>query len=244
MEFATVSIIVQVLLIFHVLRTGRDFRWIFLLIFLPGIGSLIYLVMEVIPSLTGGLAARRVARKITNTVDPGRGLRRQTLEYERSQSIDTATRLASELIKDGKYDEAITVCEEARSGIFQDDPTILQTLANAYFCSGDYSEAIKAFDLLREKNPDFRSPEGHLLYARALEADGATDRALKEYGALADYFPGAEARVRLAQLHNQLGNVDTAKTMFHDIVQDARLAPKHFQKTQKEWIDIAKRKGS
>ena len=241
MELGIVSLIVQVLLIVHVLKTGRDFRWIFLLLFLPGIGSLIYFVMEVIPSLTGGLATRRAARKITNIVDPGRGLRRQALEYERSQSVDTATRLATELIKDGKCDEAIKVCDEARSGIFEDDPTILQTLANAYFFSGEYSEAIKALDLLREKNPDLRSPEGHLLYARALEADGATDRALKEYEALADYFPGAEARVRLAQLHNQLGHLEAAKSMFHEIVQDARLAPKHFQKTQKEWIDIAKR---
>ena len=244
MELGIVSLIVQVLLIVHVLKTGRDFRWIFLLLFLPGIGSLIYLVMEVVPSLTGGLGARRAARKITNIVDPGRGLRRQALEHERTQSVDSATRLATELIKDGKCDEAIKVCDEARSGIFEDDPTILQTLANAYFFSGEYSEAIKALDLLREKNPDLRSPEGHLLYARALEADGATDRALKEYEALADYFPGAEARVRLAQLHNQLGHLEAAKSMFHEIVQDARLAPKHFQKTQKEWIDIAKREVS
>lgn len=241
MELGIISLIVQVTLIVHVLRTGRDFRWIFLLLFLPGIGSLIYIVMEIIPSLRGNLATRRAARKITNIVDPGRGLRRQTLEYERNQSVDTATRLATELIKDGKCDEAIKVCDEARSGIFEDDPTILQTLANAYFCSGEYSQAIKALDLLREKNPDFRSPDGHLLYARALEQSDATDRALKEYEALVKYFPGAEARVRLAQLHNQLGNVETAKTMFHDIVRDARLAPKHFQKTQREWIEIAER---
>lgn len=241
MELAILSVIVQVVLIVHVLRTGRDFRWIFLLLFLPGIGSLIYLFMEVIPSLRGSFAARRATRKIANIVDPHRGLRRQTLEYEQNQSVDTATRLANELVKDGRYDEAITVCDEARSGIFEDDPTILQTLANAYFCSGRYSETIKALELLKEKNPDFRSPDGHLLYARALEREGATDRALEEYEALAGYFPGVEARVRLAHLHNQLGNVEAAKTIFQQIVRDARLAPKHFQKTQKEWIDIAKR---
>lgn len=244
MNLAILSVIVLVVLIVHVLRTGRDFRWIFLLLFLPGIGSLIYIVIEVIPSLRGSFAARRATRKITDIVDPRRGLRRQTLEYERSHSVDTATRLANELIKDEKYDEAIRVCDEARSGIFEHDPTILQTLANAYFCSGRYSETIEALDLLREKNPEFRSPEGHLLYARALEREGATDRALEEYEALAGYFPGVEARVRLAQLHNQLGNVETAKTIFEEIVRDARLAPKHFQRAQKEWIDIAKRESS
>ncbi len=136
------------------------------------------------------------------------------------------------------------MCEEARSGIFEDDPTILLTLANAFYSKDEYAEAIKTLDLLREKNPEFRSPDGHLLYARSLEADGETDLALKEYESVAGYFPGAEARVRLAQLHKQLGNADTAITMFRDITQDARLAPKHFQKAQKEWLDIAKREGN
>lgn len=244
MPLAIVSAVIQGLLIFHVVKTGRDSRWIFLILFLPGIGPLIYIVMEIMPSLGGGLAARRAARKVTDMVDPGRGLRQQTLEHERSQSVDTSTRLARELIKDGKFDAAIKVCEEARSGIFEDDPTILLTLANAFYSKDEYAEAIKTLDLLREKNPEFRSPDGHLLYARSLEADGATDLALKEYESVAGYFPGAEARVRLAQLHKQLGNADTAITMFRDITQDARLAPKHFQKAQKEWLDIAKREGN
>ena len=241
MPFAIISLVIQVLLILHVLRTGRDFRWIFLLLFLPGIGSLIYIVMEVIPSFGGNLAARRTAKKVTHIFDPGRDLRHQMLEHERNQSVETSNRLARELMKDGRFDEAIQVCEEARSGIFENDPTLLLTLAIAHFRKEEFSQTIRTLDLLREKNPDFRSPDGHLLYARALEGDGESERALKEYESVAAYFPGAEARVRLAQLHSRLGHTEIASTMFHDIVRDARLAPKHFQKAQREWIEIAKR---
>lgn len=244
MPIAIISLVIQGILIVHVLKTGRDFRWIFLLLFLPGIGALIYIVMEIIPSMGGGLGARRAARKVTNLIDPGRDLRQQMLEHERSHSVDTSNRLARELIKDGRYDEAIKVCEEARSGIFEDDPTLLLTSAIAHFSKNEFSDAIRTLDLLREKNPDFRSPDGHLLYARALEGEGNMDRALAEYEAVAGYYPGAEARVRLAQLHSRLGHAEIAATLFSDIVRDARLAPKHFQKAQREWIEIAKREAS
>ena len=241
MPIAIVLAVVQGILIIHVLKTGRDFRWIFLILFLPGIGSIIYVVMEIIPAFSGGLAAKRAARRVTDFVDPGRGVRHQTLEYERSQNVDTSTRLAGELLKDGKYDEAIKVCEEARSGIFEDDPTILLTLANAHFLKDNFTDAIETLDFLRERNPEFRSPDGHLLYARSLEGDGATERALEEYRAVSSYFPGVEARVRFAQLHKRVGDAQTAKEMFEEIIQDARLAPRHFRKAQKEWIEIAKR---
>jgi hypothetical protein len=243
MQFAIVSVIVQALLIIHVLKTGRDFRWIFLLIFLPGIGSLIYFVMEILPSLTGGLAARRAARHVGRLVDPGRSLRQQQLEYERSRNVDTATRLANELIRGGRHDEAIKVCEESRTGVFADDPTLLSTLAAAHFGKRELKKAIETLELLRAQNPDFRSPDGHLLYARALEEDGQTDKAIQEYEALGRYYPGAEARVRLAQLQQRIGNTEMAARMFRQIVEDARLAPKHFQKAQHEWIDIARKGG-
>ncbi len=59
-------------------------------------------------------------------------------------------------------------------------------------------------DLIR-LNPDFRSPEGHLLYARALETEGNADKALEEYKVLAQSYPGAEAAARYAQLLKRAG---------------------------------------
>jgi hypothetical protein len=238
---AIITVILQAALIIHVLKTGRDFRWIFLLIFLPGIGALIYFVIEILPSLSGGLTARRAVRRVGSIVDPGRDLRQQKLEYERNQSVDTATRLANELAREGKYDEAIKVCEAARAGVFEDDPTILLALAHAQFGKQLFRESMQTLELLRAKNPDFRSPEGHLLYARTLDEEGRADKAIGEYEALARYYPGAEARVRLAQAHLKAGSLEVAKQMFRQIVEDARLAPKHFQRAQREWIDIAKK---
>jgi hypothetical protein len=244
MPLIAISTLITAVAIIHMLRTGRDMRWIMLIVFVPGLGAAIYFLMEVLPSLNQNMTARRALRRVRNTVDPHRGLREGTLEYERNQSVDTASRLADELTLAGRYDEAVRICNETRTGLFADDPKILLSLARAEFGAGRYANVIATLDTLREKNPSFRSPDGHLLYARALDESNTTDRALEEYAALARYYPGAEARVRYALLHKKLGHADRAAALFADVLKDARLAPKHFKRSQREWIDLAKRESA
>jgi hypothetical protein len=241
MPLYIVSIAIQVIAAVHLLKTGRDMRWLLLIIFLPVIGALVYFFIEVLPSLQHNPTARRALKRARDTVDPHRGVREGSLDYERSQNIETASRLAEELTKAGRFDEAIRVCQEARTGLFEDDPKILLSLANAQFAADLHRDAITTLDYLRDKNPGFRSPDGHLIYARALEGSGASERALKEYQALAHYYPGAEARVRQGLLHKKLGHTERATELFAAVLKDARLAPKHFRRSQREWIDLAER---
>jgi hypothetical protein len=238
------TIAIQVIAAIHLFRTGRDMRWLWIIVFLPVVGSLAYFFVEVLPSLQHNRTARNVLRRARNTVDPNRGVREGALDYERSQNVETASRLADELTKAGRFDDAIRVCGEARTGIFEDDPKILLPLANAHFGAGRYQDAIETLDYLRDKNPGFRSADGHLVYARALEESGASNRALGEYEALARYYPGAEARVRHAMLHKKLGHLERAGELFAAVLKDARLAPKHFRRSQREWIELAEREAA
>ena len=45
--------------IIHAIRTGRINYWLFILIFIPGLGSILYLLFEVLPGLRHSNAARR-----------------------------------------------------------------------------------------------------------------------------------------------------------------------------------------
>lgn len=241
MPLVILTLAMQILAVVHLFRTGRDMRWLFLIILVPAIGCIAYFLIEVLPSLRQSPAARRAMRAAKQAVDPNRGVREGSLDYERSQNVETAARLADELTKAGRYQEAIRVCSETRRGLFEDDPKILLALGGAQFAAGSNGDAIATLDYLREKNPSFRSADGHLIYARALEESGATDRALEEYAALVKYYPGAEARVRQALLVKKLGRLDEARALFDAVLEDGRLAPKHFQRAQREWLDLAGR---
>ena len=57
--------LLQLLCIIHVLKTGRNTSWIWLIIFLPYVGGLAYLVVEVLPTLgRGGRRAIAATRDI------------------------------------------------------------------------------------------------------------------------------------------------------------------------------------
>jgi hypothetical protein len=244
MPFLILTIALQVICVVHLFRTGRNMTWLFLIILVPMVGCLAYFFIEVMPSLGQNPAARKALQRAKQAIDPGRGLREGSLNYERSQNVETASRLAGELTKAGRHEEAIRVCNEARTGLFEDDPKILLALSSAQFAAGAHGDAIATLDYLREKNPGFRSADGHLVYARALEESGATQRALEEYAALVNYYPGAEARVRQAMLYKKLGDNARAAELFAALLKDARLAPKHFKRSQAEWIELAQRESA
>ena len=241
MPIAILTVALQVIAVVHLFRTGRSMIWLTVIIFLPVVGVLAYFIIEVLPSFGQNPAARKALSRARKAIDPNRGVREGSLNYERSQNVDTASKLAAELTKAGRHDEAIRVCMEARTGLFEDDPKILLALANAQFAANRYSDVIATLDYLRDKNPGFRSADGHLVYARALDENGATARALEEYAALVNYYPGAEARVRQAMLYKRTGDNARATELFAALLKDARLAPKHFRRSEREWIELAER---
>jgi hypothetical protein len=244
MPLAIVLLVLKVLAIVHVLRTGRERWWILVIALLPGIGLLVYTLFEILPSLSQSLTGRRAVRRVQSAVDPDRGVREAQLEYDRNANVETAARLAQELTAVGRFDDAVRICNAARTGLFENDPKLLLALAGAQFGANRHADVIATIDTLRATHPRFHTPDGHLLYARALEASGSTARALGEYAALADYFPGAEARVRYAMLCRQTGNIDQARNLFAALLTDARLAPEHVRRSQREWLDIAAREST
>lgn len=240
MALAGLIYLLQIALIVHVLRTGRNMYWVFILIIAPGIGGLAYLIVELLPDLMNNWRARRAFRGVTRALDPGADLRRRQQQHKLSGSVDATRHLAGELVASGRFSEAIGHYENALTGLYEHDPDLMLGLATAQFGNQQFEDARQTLDLLIEKNPDYKSPQGHLLYARATEACGDDDKALEEYKAVAAYFAGAEARLRYGLILERLGDADAARAEFEEIINTAELAPRHYRKAQREWIRQAK----
>jgi hypothetical protein len=155
--------------------------------------------------------------------------------------VASRQRYAEELFRQGRFDDAITQFREAMTGLYEHDANLMLGLARAQFGKGDSAAARATLDDLIRFNPEFKSPDGHLLYARALESEGNTQKALEEYRVLAFSYPGAEAAVRFAQLLKSQGQADEARKVARDLLEQARIAPPHYRKAQKSWLDAAQR---
>ena len=234
--------IAQALLIIHVIKTGRNFLWIWVLLLLPlGIGALAYLAVEVLPELLGSRAARRPARGLRKAMDPGADLRRYESEVRVAGNVASRQRYAEELVRHERYEEAIGQYREALTGLYEHDPNLMLGLAQAQFGKGDARAARQTLDELIKENPTFRSPAGHLLYARALAAEGDIPKALEEYRVLAPSYAGAEAAVRYAQLLAAQGQHAEAQRVARELLEQARIAPGHYRRAQREWLEAAQR---
>jgi hypothetical protein len=235
--------IVQALLIVHVIKTGRNFLWIWVLLLLPfGLGAITYVAVELIPALLKSRGARRTARGIRKAMDPGADLRRYESEARvGGGNVASRQRYAEELMRHERFPEAITQYREALTGLYEHDPNLMLGLAQAQFGQGDAGAARATLDDLIRLNPDFRSPQGHLLYARALAAEGNVQKALQEYKVLAPSYPGAEAAVRYAQLLEAQGERAEAQRVARELLEQARIAPGHYRRAQRPWLEAAQR---
>ena len=175
------------------------------------------------------------------TFDPTRDLREAHKSVRLTGSIDARRRFADELFATGKYREAIENYRAALTGLYEHDPHLMLGLARAQFAAEDPAGARATLDELIAKNPDFKSPDGHLLYARALEAEGDLEKAADEYDALSGYYGGAEARYRQAMLLKKMGQKDRARELLQKLLDDAELTTRHSRRLQKERLDLAKR---
>jgi hypothetical protein len=226
-------------LIFHCIKTGRHFVWVIVMLALPLLGSAIYFFAEIFPELGRAGASRRAIRGLRATLDPEGDLRKLENEMKVTGNVQSKQRYADELVRLGRAKEALEIYRTSLTGLFADDPKLLLGFAHAQFAAGEPAAARQTLDDLIAKNPEFKSPHGHLLYARALEGEGNTAKALEEFAALAEYFPGAEAGVRYAKLLSSAGQKSEARGILEALLERAKYAPDHYKKAQREWLDEA-----
>jgi hypothetical protein len=236
--------LLQIACVIHVMRTGRDRMWIYLLIFLPGIGVLAYVAAEIIPDFFRSRTGRGLHSQAIRSFDPGRGLRRRYQALDEADTVENRRLLAEELIEAGRFDDALAMYRGIVAGIHADDPGLLMGMANAAYGAGEFEEASQTIFRLGETNPNYHPVEAQLLYARCLEALGRDDDAAREYAQLATHAPGEEVRCRYAMLLQRLGRHAEANAVFSEILTRSKRAPSHYRRRERHWIDIARREAT
>lgn len=237
---ALLVIACQVVCGLHVVRSGQERYWLYLIIALPGLGCLIYALGVMLPDLLSSRSGRRVVNQLQDRIDPERHLRFLRDELSLRDTRESRVQLAEELARLGQHREAAEHYQAALRGIHAQAPEVLLGLARAQFDLGDAQACRLCLERLIEHNPQFRSADGHLLYARALEQLAETAKAEDEYRALAEYFAGPEARYRYALLLKRLGRVAEARALLEQIETYARRAPKHYRHLHQEWLALTR----
>jgi hypothetical protein len=241
MPFAVLLVAIDAMLIVHAAKTGRMCPWAYIILAIPGVGAIAYVVVELVPEWMGSIPGQRAQARVARQLNPEKRYRELSDQLAIADTIATRVALADECLALGKFEQAKQHYEAVLARPMGDEPAYALGKARAEFGMGRPLDAVMTLDALRETWPQYQSAEGHLLYARALEAGGLLAEALAEYEALAQYYPGVEARVRQGLLLRQMGRDHDAKSVFGDVLTQLSRAPKYVRKVEAEWIATAQK---
>lgn len=234
------TFLLQLAVCVHVVKTGRPLYWIFIVLVFPLLGMLVYGIAEVLPDMRNSPGARRASRNVRAKLDPQRDRRIADRRLGLSDTPETRRQLAEECLRNGDYARAEELFQTALKGLYANDPDLMLGLGKAQFGQGKAAEARATLDALMAANPNFRSIEGHLLYARAVEASGDIPAALHEYETVVQGYPGEEARARYGLLLKRQGDSRRARGIFQEIITRSDALPRYYQRDQREWIALAR----
>lgn len=228
---------VQISFAVHAIKRGHDRGWVFIIIFFPLVGCMIYFFVVVLPELRNNRASYTLSRAL----DPNRDLRLRSQALHMADTVENKINLANALRQRGRPGEAITLYQNALTGQYKDDPRLLLDLASTYFEAGEFIMTKETIERLADVNPDHKPEERQFLLAQVLESIGETTLALTAYAEAMKRWIGPAAKCRYAILLKKTGNIEEARNVFQEIITTAQISPRHFTKIHKYWINIARR---
>lgn len=241
MSWVVFLIPIQIACAVHVVRTGRPYFWLWVILFFSGLGCLIYFFAEILPDLGRNPAFGQAAHQAARHLDPARERRRIEQRLAVADTQKNRLDLAEECLRLGDYGNAVELFNSCLSGVFADDPVVRIGLARAQFGAGDYAAAQAGLALLQQNHADFQTDARALLQAQTAEALGQLDEAVQRYGELAETATGEEARGRYALLLKKLGRHGEARRVFERMLERARVAPSYYRRREGEWLRLARR---
>jgi hypothetical protein len=206
MPIIAAIVLLQIACAVHCVRSGGSGLWIMVIVFFPVLGSLAYVVMEVLPRHAASRTVRKVRGAAAKAIDPERDLRAARAALETADTAASRTLFADALAERGLWAEAIVHYEagEAKAPGGKDRAIRLKR-ARACFESGRFAAARDLVESLPPSALQSDNDRAALLLARLLEEAGEKERALACYAEVGERLPGAEAQCRQAALLIALG---------------------------------------
>ena len=153
--------------IYHCYVNRNPYYWFFVIFFIPVIGSIIYLFLNVFQKRD--LAV--VQENITAVIHPTKKIIDLEKKFNFAGTFQNQVALADAFLDVKIYDKAIPNYEAALRDVFQNDFYVMARLVEAYYFSSEVDTAIIWSERIKD-NPKFKKSKASFLYALALEKTG------------------------------------------------------------------------
>jgi len=217
-------IALQAFCVYHLIKNRNQYYWIFIIIFIPIIGSVIYLVTQVYNKRDANI----IKENITSVLIPTKKVKdlEKTLQF--AETFQNRLNLADAFFEMKDYSNAIKHYEVALKDEHQDDYFILEKLIAAYYNLEDYNKTIAYAERLKKK-PEFNNSKSQFIYGLALDKTGNPEAAETHLKAIDQRYSNYDERLVLANFLINKNKAAEAK----EILTEISIESKHMTKPNK-----------
>ncbi len=235
--FYTVTIIIQAICVIHCVRKGNTTNWIWLIVFLPLIGSLVYLFSEVFTNRQ----IRSVQSGMGEIFSPSGSIKKLEANLKFSDTFNNKIALADAYMAAGQTARAIDLYEDSLEGAFEENELGISRLVIAYYKEKRYEDVIRIVPRIY-KLPQFPLSKSNILYAASLSNAGNPEAAEKEFLKLNGRFSNFEARYYYAVFLRKHDRYDESRKLLNQIVEEIPQLSSMERRYNREWLSLAKEK--
>lgn len=233
------SFLIAIALCVHVVRTGQQMYWLWIILAFQPIGGIVYFVAIIAPAWFGGRTAQKMGQAARKAIDPQREYREAARAVEDTATVANRVRLAVAATELGKHAEAEKLYADSLTGMYADDPQLLLGRANALIELNRPNDALPLLEKLGETPTGGRTAHTMLALGRVYHALGREEQAETALRWAADNYPGFEGIARYTVFLARTERKDEARAQLAEIDKRLSKTHAHFRKEAKGWRDFA-----
>lgn len=201
--------------IYHLIKNRNRFYWIFAIIFLPLIGSIIYIVTQVFNKRDN----TRIKNNITTVIDPSRNLKALENKLHFSDTYQNRINLADAYQAAHNYPQAIFHYNKALEDTTQNDFYVKSELVKAYYYSQNYDQVIAISEPLADDR-DYEKSDVPFFYGMALAEENRNAEAEIQFKNLDRPYCNYNERLAYAQFLVHIERRDDAKKLLEELYEE------------------------
>ena len=241
LRYIALPVLLQALLIIHVIRSGRDRFWIYILIFLPFAGGVAYLVVELLPAFFTRRRINSLRGSMDQVFNPGGKLKRLEDQASMSPTFRNICDLGDAYLDIGRFEEAATMYQKALVPPFEKNDEYIYKLAFSRYKATDYSAADEVMQQLSRLNMEKLKAKESLLWALIKEGAGDFDHAAALYLETREKTGDLSYQVDYARFLQRTGQADDARKEYQIIIGTYERLPPNYKRQYRSLIPDVQR---
>ncbi len=213
------------------MRKGHSNQWLWLIIFLPFIGSLIYLFTVVFTKDKLSSATTNV----NTIIRPHGNVKQLERNLKFSDTFKNRMLLADCYQALGRDEEALVLYEQNRQGLFSNSPELITALMSSYYALSNYEKVCELADLVYNHS-DFTRSQAHLSYAKSLEQMGKNKEAETEYKKFDRRYGDFEGKYVYACFLENQNRIEEASQLLSTAIDESKNMTHKEKRNHSFWI--------